>query len=286
MRLPRVVAAVALAAATALSTPVAVTAHAAPAGNVVTFGDSYTANPDEIRNTLRGINIPAVQEWVWNYPHNDGCLQGPNNWPRQLGLKVGAPVNDWSCTAETSQSVLGKIDSAITAGDIHPGTRSVIIAVGMNDYGPFGIRQGFNPLDPRAMEAKFVENMGIAADKIRAVAPGAKIIISGSVAVSEPTAPHMFCPFIPAPNVPIGFPLPPLNAVEVDNEAHQKAAAAAHGLEFVEMRAGSAGHTMCAPDAQRYVAGGIDVVTPGKTMGMHPNELGSDYISTQLANAL
>lgn len=280
----RIAAAVTMAAATALSVFTAHDAQAAENGNIVTFGDSYAANPDEIRNTVRDIQIPAVQNWVWNYPHNNGCLQGPENWPRQLQAKTGAPVNDWSCTAETSQSMLGKIDSAIGAGDIHPGTRAVVIAVGMNDYGPFGIRQGFNPLDPNRMEADYVRNLGIAADKIRSVAPNAKIIVSGSVAVSEPAAPNMFCPFIPAPNVPLGFPLPALNQVEIDNMAHQQAAAAAHGLEFVDMRTGSAGHTMCAPDDQRYVAGGIDLATPGRTMGLHPSTLGSDFISGQLAS--
>lgn len=161
-------------------------ATAAAPGNIVTFGDSYTSNPDELRNTIRGINIPEVQQFVWDYPHRQGCLQAPNNWPRKLGAKTGAPIDDWSCTAETSSSVLARIDSAITAGDIHPGTRSVVLAVCMNDYGPFGINQGFNPLDPRAMEAKFVENMGAAAGKFRAVAPGAKIILSGALAVAEP----------------------------------------------------------------------------------------------------
>lgn len=120
MKFSRALAAIAMTAATALSALTISPAQAAENGNIVTFGDSYTSDPDEIRNTVRDIQIPAVQDWVWNYPHNNGCLQGPENWPRQLQAKTGTPVNDWSCTAETSQSMLAKIDSAIGAGDIHP----------------------------------------------------------------------------------------------------------------------------------------------------------------------
>lgn len=202
-------------------------ATAAAPGNIVTFGDSYTSNPDELRNTIRGINIPEVQQFVWDYPHRQGCLQAPNNWPRKLGAETGAPIDNWSCTAETSSSVLARIDSA--------------------------------------------------------VAPGAKIILSGALAVAEPAAPNMFCTVIPAPNAPIGIPLPGLARTEWDNQERQRAAAAAHGLGFVEMRDSAAGHTGCAPDAQRYVAGAFDAVTPGKNMGLHPSDLGSEFISSRLA---
>ncbi|SDS73665.1 GDSL-type esterase/lipase family protein [Corynebacterium timonense] len=280
MKLARIAASV-LAALSLVGAPAA---QAAQNGNIVTFGDSYTANPDEIRNALRGIEVRSVQEYVDDYPSTGGCLQAPNNWPRKLSDAVGAPVADWSCTAQTSQSVLGRIDAAIEHGDIHPGTRSVVIAVGMNDYGPFGIAQGFTPWFPSTMRDDFVHNMQIAADKIRAVAPEASIVLSGSLAVSEPAQPHMFCPINVIPGAPIGFPLPHLQAVEHDNEHNQRAAADAIGAEFVEMRLPSAGHTSCNRDAsQRHVAGFIDTTTPNTTMALHPSDAGSEFITQRLA---
>lgn len=284
MKLSRFVAAAAVAVGLIGPTVTAAPATAAPAGNIVTLGDSYTANPDEIRNTIRDIPAKPVQDYVWNYPHQAGCLQAPNNWPRQLGAAVGAPVSDWSCTAQTSQSMLGRIDGAIRAGDLHAGTRSVVIAVGMNDYGPFGISQGFQPWNPGAMSVDYTRNIAAAAAKIRSVAPRAKIVLSGSLAVSEPAAPNMFCPVNVVPNAPAGVPLPQLNGVEVHNEARQRDAARAVGATFVDMRWASAGHTSCNPDAsQRYVAGAVDTTTPGKTMSMHPSAAGSSFIASRLA---
>lgn len=285
MKIARIVVGV-LTALSVASGPLAPVSSAQPApnGNIVTLGDSYTANPDEIRNALRGVQVQSVQDYVNEYPSTGGCLQAPNNWPRKLSAATGAPVADWSCTAQTSQTVLERIDAAINHGDIHPGTRSVVIAVGMNDYGPFGIAQGFTPWFPSTMRDDYVQNMRIAADKIRAVAPNANIVLSGSLAVSEPAQPHMFCPINVIPGAPIGFPLPHLQAVEHDSEHNQRAGAEAIGAEFVEMRLPSAGHTACNPDAsQRYVAGALDTTTPNTTMSLHLSDLGSEFITQRLA---
>ena len=89
---------------------------------------------------------------MWGtYPSRSGCLQAPNNWPRQLGAVARAPIADYSCTAESSHVIPGKVDRAIAAGDIHRGTRAVVIAVGMNDFGPYGIQRGADPLNDGKM---------------------------------------------------------------------------------------------------------------------------------------
>lgn len=284
MKLSRFAAAAAVAVGLLAPAVTSAPATAAPAGNIVTFGDSYTANPDEIRNTIRDVPIQQVQDYVWRYPNQGGCLQAPNNWPRQLGAMAHAPIADWSCTAQTSQSMLGRVDAAIRAGDLHAGTRSVVIAVGMNDYGPFGIQQGFQPWNPGGMSVDYTRNIAAAAAKVRSVAPRAKIVLSGALAAAEPAAPNMFCPVNVVPGAPGGAPLPPLAATEVHNEARQRDAARAVGATFVEMRQPSAGHTSCNPDAsQRYVAGAVDTTTPGKTMSMHPSAAGSAFIASRLA---
>ena len=145
-RLNSFLATVAAVTATCLGLAAPQEAEAAEPGNVVALGDSYTANPDQVRNTIRGIDIQQVQDYVWGYPNQQGCLQAPNNWPRKLADQIGAPFNDWSCTAQTSYTASERVSAAINAGDIHPGTRSVIVAVGMNDFGPFGIEKATTPL--------------------------------------------------------------------------------------------------------------------------------------------
>ena len=37
-------------------------ANAAPNGNIVTLGDSYTSNPDQVRNELRNVNWKPIQD--------------------------------------------------------------------------------------------------------------------------------------------------------------------------------------------------------------------------------
>src|SRR5699024_3653930 len=55
------------------------------------------------------------------------------------------------------------LNSAIAVGDLHSGTRAVVIAVGINDYGPFGVREGFQPWDKGKMRADYVRNLLTAA---------------------------------------------------------------------------------------------------------------------------
>ena len=106
-------------------------ATAAPNGNVVVIGDSYAANPDQYYNTFRNVDgfVPD------NYPRQSGCLQAPNSWPRQLSKRHGVPVNDWSCSGLTSKRAISRVDAAHRAGDIHAGTRTVVLNYGMNNHG-------------------------------------------------------------------------------------------------------------------------------------------------------
>lgn len=284
MKLAKTIARCVAGAALAAGLVAAPAADAAPNGNIVTLGDSYTANPDQVRNALRDLNWQPVQDYVNNYPSRNGCLQAPNNWPRRLAAMEGAPLADWSCTAQTSQTMLHRLDNAIANGDVHRGTRAVIIAVGINDFGPFGIQQGFQPWNPGKMTADLSRNIRIAKDKIRYHAPQAKFVLSGMIAIADPAAPNMFCPVNIVPNAPGGFPLPPLAAVEAANEANQRAAAAANGIQFVPMRMETRGNTTCAPDQARFVNGGIDTTVPGGvTMSLHPLHAGNEFIARRLS---
>lgn len=276
----RCVAGVALAAGLT-SAPVA---NAAPTGNIVTLGDSYTANPDQVRNTLRDIPIQPVQDYVWNYPSQEGCLQAPMNWPRRLGAIEGAPVADWSCTAETSRTMLYRLDKAIAKGDVNRNTRAVVIAAGMNDFGGFGIAQGMQPWNPVQMQQVMNDNIRIAKEKVQAHAPGAKVILTGMIAAADPKAPNMFCPVNVIPDMPGGFPLPALAATEAANENRQRVAARTNGIEFVPMRMETKNNSTCAQDKYRYVNGAIDTTVPGGvTMSLHPSDAGNAFIAERLS---
>ncbi|MGO1949289.1 MAG: GDSL-type esterase/lipase family protein [Mycobacteriaceae bacterium] len=253
------------------------TAAAGAPGNIVTFGDSYTSNPDQVLNTFRG-----VLEIVGDYPQQAGCLQAPNNWPRKVGAKTGAPLSDWSCTGNTSRTMLGRIDHAVAIGDLHGGTRSVVLAVGLNNYGPFGVADGVNTVDPGAVRGGFLADLHAAADKIRAVAPGAQIVVPGTLTIADPGN-SMFCPLNVVPDLPAGIPVPLLRDVENWNRQNQIDAAAEIGATYVEVKNGSAGNGTCAPDQQRFVSGVIDTTTPDYNMIVHPSDAGSEFMADRVA---
>ena len=253
--------------------------------NIVTFGDSFTANPDQVRNSLRGVPGP-VGDWANDYPQTGGCLQAPNNVPAKLGERTGRPVADWSCTAQTSRSMLGRVDQAVAAGDIHDDS-TVVIAVGMNDYGPYGALDNGNAalLDPASVGRDYRANLQGAADRIRAVAPQAKIVVAGALpTVDRDTT--MFCPLNVIPNMPLGVPVPLLRDAENWNRDNQRAAADQIGADYVEIVDGARGHDTCAPDADRYVAGVVDTTTPDYNMAFHPADAGSWFVADTVAAAL
>lgn len=264
-----------VAAVVALAVPAV--ANANEQGNIVTFGDSYTANPDQIYNAVQGGSSGLVPN---DYPGQGGCLQASDNWPRQLSERVGAPVADWSCTAQTSRSMLDRIEAAINAGDLHAGTRSVVMAVGMNNCGPFGLRDGVNIFDPRDVHRNYMADIEAATDRIRSVAPNANIVNAGMLSVTSGDA---LCLVNVLPNSPLGVPGQPVELVESWNMDNQRMAAEANGIEFVDLKTPSEGHATCAPDAQRFVAGGIDTTTPDINMFLHPSAAGSAFIADRLA---
>lgn len=267
------------AALTGITAAVAPAASAAPAGNIVTFGDSFSANPDQWRNLVK--DIPGTN---LDYPSKEGCLQAPNNWPHKVAAK-GYAVNDWSCAGQTSRTMLGRVDRAIAVGDVHPGTRAVVLPSGMNNFAGFGALDGVNVLSPTAVRNAYLADIRTAAAKVRAAAPGVKIIIPGSLAVADPNT-TMFCAVNVIPNAPLGLPVPILRDVENMNANNQATAAAQVGGTFVDIRSGSLAHNTCAPDRSRYVAGIIDTTTPNYNMAFHPSDAGSQYMADRIAAVL
>lgn len=259
-----------------LATGLSGVASAAPSGNLVTLGDSYSANPDQVRNTFRGV--PGATD---NYPQREGCLQAPNNWPRKLAAKTNRPLADWSCTAQTSNTMNQRLDRAIANGDIRNDS-TVVIAVGMNDYGPFNFDVlKSSPDVPKNVHDNYVNRLREAGDKIHRAAPGAKIVVSGALPTVDREHATL-CAVNVIPNRPGGIYVPILRDVENWNRDNQIEAANSIGATYVDMIDGARGHDTCAPDAERWVAGLIDTTTPNYNMSIHPSDAGSEYMANTL----
>ncbi|GAB3690625.1 hypothetical protein GCM10027595_01070 [Corynebacterium nasicanis] len=272
---PRRLASLLLAAALTVPTVAGVGTAQAQPGNAVVFGDSYTAMPDQFYNHYRGSSLSSGMVPA-DYPRaSAGCLQSPNNWPRKMQQQTGIPVIDRSCTAETSQSVLGKIDSAIHEGQIHRGTRAVYLAIGGNDWGPFGRNEGANSSDVPSMTERYSHNLSLAGAKIRAAAPGARIIVAGMPEVTDGKG---LCLIQVIPNLPLGIPVPG-HQVENNIREMQRTGAERNGMIFVDNYALTRGHNTCSPDATRYIAGSIDFTSGPYTMSLHPTDLGNEVLA-------
>lgn len=265
----------ALAAASAsIALATAPHAAAAPAGNIVTIADSYGANPEQASYYLGGA-FPALNQP--GTPFTGGCQQAHNNWPGSLSRQTGAPVSNWSCAALTSNGIMGRVEGAIRSGDLHPGTRSVVISVGMNDFGPPGARNGYDVGNHQAIRDAHMREIRNVSQRIRAVNPGINIVIAGFPQVAN--AAGGVCVLNVISNLPMGLPLPVVRDVESFHRQNQLDAANANGLRFVDVREQTRGHDTCAADNQRYVSGIVDTTAPHWNMFLHPTDLGNERIA-------
>lgn len=269
----------------------AVPAAAQPAGNVVVFGDSFTSNPDQYRTSLLNITGSSAgssgssARILDSYPSQAACLQGPDNWPRQLQARTGVWVADWSCTGHRSIDLPGHVDHAIRSGDLNAGTRAVALSLGFNDHWRPIIDAPGTAYNVDAVRNAYVRNMHEAVAKIRGAAPRAKIIIPGMLSITGGRGDQL-CLFNVGPNLPLGVPAPRVRQWEQRPQDYQRALARQVGATFIDIRAQSAGHSTCAGDANRWVAGLIDTTTPAYNMALHPSRAGSAFVAEQVARAL
>jgi len=280
----------AVAASALLAATTASPATAQPAGNVVVFGDSFAANPDQYLNTVlrfadgTGLSSTSSERVLRNNPSESGCLHGPGNWPSQLGERTGAKVTDWSCAGITSGQMLGRIDHAVHTGALNAGTRAVTLGAGFNDHWRPLLDKPGTTYDAARTREQYLANMRAAAAKIRAVAPNAKIIIPGMLSVTGENG--AICAFNVVPNLPLGVPTPTVHGWEQHHRNNQREAARQVGAAFLDINAQSTGHSTCARDADRWVAGLVDTTTAGYNMVFHPSRAGSAFVADQVARAL
>ncbi|KPM11591.1 SGNH-hydrolase-like protein [Sarcoptes scabiei] len=229
-------------------------------------------------NTLMKNRLPAPP-----YPHPTGCPQAPDNWPRLMAEQSGTSVSDYSCTAQTSAQAAVKLEQAIAEHAIGPATETVVVAVGFNDFGPYGLADGVNITDFGAVETHYVDVMHRLVDRVRAVAPAARVVIAGTPAIGSAGA---VCVVNVIPGHPGGLPIPVENW-EQANQHMQSRAAAETGAQFLDLREASAGHDTCTPvDSERFISGVVDTTSPAWHMWIHPTAAGTRFIADQVGKAV
>ncbi len=216
------------------------------AKQVVTFGDSFTANAG--KSGPRGLE-PGQTPIVAN------CATDMENWPKIAAKEAGKSLGDWSCNGMGGAPVIqlvGYVEAAIMHGDIGPGTQDVVFMYGGMDALMWadvaGVMQNVGELNATAYQQELTH----VANRIREVAPGVRIHLAS---YPEYATNDQLC----LVNVPgQTFPIPAPGATQVQESFRNTIAMAARniGANFIDVYQQTIGHGTCNPvDHERWVAG-------------------------------
>lgn len=231
--------------------------------NLVTFGDSFTANSHWLINKYPLLGFA--------YPKQAGCFIAPDAWPALAGAEIGKPVQNWACNAHTSGQMLERIDRAIAADHIN-NTSTVVLAAGMNDK------------RRNVADATVQANLVAGVEKVRAVAPEAEILLLGRLSTTNNN--EVYCNRNIIPNLPFGETDATTARYERATQANHQAAADTTKVRFIDIREMTvAKNSTCGLDADRYVSGHWDLTTPAFNMTAHPSIAGSRFLAEQIVAA-
>jgi hypothetical protein len=225
--------------------------------NLVTFGDSFTANTHSVAN-----NIESSAE---GYPEQSDCLVAPDAWPGLIAEQTGTPVQNWACTNSGSAHMLNRVTRAIDAGDVNDSS-TVVLSAGMNDK-----QRGVG-------DSEITANLESAIEKIEDAAPEATVIMLGRLASTD--ADGKLCSVNVVPYLPLGVPNEETASAEKATQDNQRTAAERTGVDFIDIREQTVEkNSTCGRDDERYVAGAFDITTPQFNMQSHPSRAGSEFLA-------
>lgn len=154
----------------------------------LSFGDSVAANPTALDVAVYKTkkNSPTLE---WPTIRDGSCAQDPNNFAVQAAKRTGLRLEDYSCPGATAyvephgndaiphDTVRQQVERAISDRKLDVNTRLVTISAGVNDtYQPNNLPS--ITTQPQRM-ARYDEAMTGAINRIKSVAPNAKVILLG-----------------------------------------------------------------------------------------------------------
>jgi hypothetical protein len=289
---------VGLAGVTVLSIPptsagaVRSTGTAPPSPAYVALGDSFTSGPD-VPAQLTGDTTPSAPTV---------CLRSSRNYAALTSAALDLSMTDRSCSGATTKDLTGSQAPGVPAqlGALSRATSLVSVGIGGNDLGfstiaancvagtPWGgTRVGWDctkQYAPGGVDqlAGTVRHVGSAvatslAD-IRKRAPHAQVFVVGYPDVVPPDGSGCW-PRLPYSAHDLGF----LRGVEAGLNAALAADARAAGDVFVDMATPSAGHSGCAPAADRWVE---PLLASRGTFPLHPTAAGMAGMAHVLEEAM
>lgn len=274
-------------AALALSTTAA---NAAPAGNVVMFGDSFFANPTYAQ--VGGIQAAPGSSDIFyqgqpGSPSPQGCPQGQSNIGNEL-KKFGHDVVNMACSSAKAggtskrSNMQSQVSHALNRNTLNANTDSVLIQFGANDA-PSLITD--NPVTGASSDAilgeDYFKGMRDNISRIKRAAPNAKITVVSYPAVSAPNG--ALCP-VRTQGFGPGFNLDFLSVAHNTEKfinSNMYRAARANNVNFYNLNAATKYNNMCANNSQRYVAGLVETGVP-HNLSTHITHKGNREIARML----
>ncbi|WP_454165227.1 SGNH/GDSL hydrolase family protein [Gordonia iterans] len=226
-------------------------------------------------------------------PASPGCLRSLHNYPAVVAARIGARLTDVTCSSARTEHLTGTPQTT-AHGPVPPqlaaleaDTDLVTVTVGANDVNLFatalsclgltaGCGDGGAAARQRSLIASAAPAWGAMLDAVAARAPGARIVVVGYGTYTRPGG------------CPDRQPMRPRDAdylqglVDAVNAA-MAAQARARSIEFVDIRAVTEGHDICASPGRAHYAG----VLPGEPAApLHPTALGMRAIGGHVADRL
>ena len=223
-------ASVIVALAASVTIPATAQADGPHGKDMVTFGDSFTANG----------GAPGGRGNVSPYPRPiHPCYNDNDNWAHQTARNLHMSIADYSCNG-TSVWVNNYVDHALATGNIGPDTKEVAFMYG--GLQPDTYIDAALPNIPKASNYRAL--MGHQIKKIRARAPHARITMVNYVPM---TVNDTLCAVNDGKKVvPVGFP--GVTAYEDRFNAEIGYAAHSLGVNFIDLHTKAKGHDPCQPN--------------------------------------
>lgn len=242
-----------------------------PGTQMVTFGDSFTANGGAQGERRVGSEI----SWQGN------CISDNQNWAHVAARTKGLQLADYSCNGTGALRLPTYVETAITQGDLGPATQQVVLMYGSLDvrsYGDTIYRSATNGTSPHF--SGYLGAIQQAASRIRSVAPNAQITLANYPRMTENDTACVgdFAGIVRGSTVaPTNVYLPGSGRLEGQFNGVIADTAYRVGANFVDVYSASAGHSPCAEPSQRWT-NHYQNHDPYAVMYGHPTDQGHQAI--------
>ncbi|HEY3560069.1 MAG TPA: SGNH/GDSL hydrolase family protein [Kribbella sp.] len=224
------------------------------------------------------------------------CLRSGVNYPQVAAAELGAELTDVTCSGAVIPDFSGKQFGfkAPQYDALTPATDLVTVAIGGNDTGLVAAALSCINLLPPPAGASCKERFtaggtdqlaaridataapfGQALDRIRQLAPDARVLVTGYGTYIRPNGCYPQIPVWPADANYLQATIDRLNTMLATQ-------AAAHGAHYVDLRTPSIGHDACASITSRWQEG---LVPTSAAAPLHPNARGMQAFGELVAAA-